>query len=148
MKGSAFIKLAAEQDSSYEDIYTVYGVSFVKGSYLKLLNAAKTKEYVRNSSRLEDGVRYIAKPAYAKSEEKTVSMDILFEADSERDFVDKYEAFTSKVSNGEIWLKIPSKYRVFKLVYNGISPKSEYRNNRAIFTLSFIEPNPKDRIVL
>lgn len=149
MKNSAFIKFATEQDSAYVDIYTQYGVSFIKGSYLKLLNTAKAKEYVTNESRLNDGVQYLATATYAKRSEKSVSLDILMEATSKADFVSKYEAFTDKIANGgTFWLKIPSLSRIFKLVYNDIQPKQEYRNNIATFTLSLKEPNPKDRVTI
>lgn len=148
MKGSAFIKLSTEEDSAYEDIFTEYGVSFIKGSYIKLINGGKAKDYVKNESRLEHGTRYIAKRQYIKQSEKTITLDILLEADTMSDFVTRYEAFTNRISDGLIFLKIPSRYRVFKLVYSDIMPKQEYRNKKATFTLSLIEPNPKDRIVL
>ena len=146
MKGSAFIKLQTEEDSSYEDIFLMYGVSFFKGSYLKLLNTSKANEYVKNESRLEHGTRYLASPQYAKRGEKEVSLDILLEADSMADFVSKYENFTDRISDGLIFLKIPTYHRVFKLVYSDILPKQEYRDKKATFTLRLIEPNPKDRI--
>lgn len=148
MKGSAFIKLQSENDSAYEDISVVYGVSFIKGGYLKLLNTSRAKEYVKNESRLEHGSRYLASSQYAKRAEREVSLDILFEASSMANFVTRYEAFTDKVSSGMFFLKIPTYHRVFKLVYSDITPKQEYRENKAIFTLKLIEPNPKDRIVI
>ena len=148
MKGSAFIKLQSEADTAYQDIFEVYGVSFIKGGYLKLLNTSKAKEYVKNESRLEHGTRYLASPNYAKRSEREVSLDILFEANSMADFVTKYEAFTDRVSSGLFFLKIPTYHRVFKLVYSDITPKQKYRENKATFTLKLTEPNPKDRIVL
>ena len=148
MKGSAFIKLASEADTSYEDIYTVYGVSFIKGSYQKLQDAGKAKTYVSNESRLEDGRRYVITSTYAKREEKKISLDILFEASTMKNYVDNYEAFVNRISTEIFFLKIPSRYRVFKLVYSDIKIKQEYRNNKAIFTLELVEPNPRDRIVL
>lgn len=148
MKNSAFIKLPTEDDSAYIDIFEQYGVSFIKGSYYKLLCNGKAKEYVTNTSRLEHGTRYLAKAEYSKLAENTVSLEVLFEANTERDFVDNLEAFIDKLSNGMFYLKIPSKYRVFKLVYKDIQPKQEYRNKKATFTLSLTEPNPKDRITL
>lgn len=148
MKGSAFIKLQTEEDSSYEDIFSMYGVSFFKGSYLKLLNTSKAKEYVKNESRLEHGTRYLASPQYAKRGEKEISLDILLEADSMTDFVSKYESFTDRISSGLFFLKIPTYHRIYKLVYSDITTKQEFRGGKATFTLRLIEPNPKDRIVI
>jgi len=149
MKNSAFIKLATEQDSAYVDIFDTYGVSFFKGSYLKLINTSRGKSYVTNESRLTNGTQYLASATYAKRSERSVSLDILMEASSKADFVTKYEAFTNKIANGGLfWLKIPSYARIFKLVYSDIQPKQEYRNNRATFTLSLIEPNPLDRVTV
>lgn len=148
MKGSAFIKLKDQADSAYVDIFEAYGVSFIKGSYIKLLNTSKAKDYIKNESRTEHGTRYITGSTYLKRSERDVSLDILFEADTMAEFVSRYEAFTDKISSGMIYLKIPSRFRVFKLVYSDIQPKQEYRNKRATFTLKLTEPNPKDRDII
>ena len=144
MKNSALIKTSNE--SLYKDIYTEYGVSFIKGSYIKLLNKSQAKEYVKNKSRLEHGTRII-RPS-TKYTEKSVSLDLLLEADTMAQFVERYEAFTEHLGRGLIYLKIPSRYRIFKLVYKNITPKQEYRHKKATFTLEMIEPNPEDRIIL
>lgn len=148
MKGSAFIKLKGEADTAYIDIYDTYGVSFFKGSYIKLLNTSKAKDYIKNESRIEHGTRYLTGSAYQKRSERDVSLDILLEADTMADFVSRFETFMDKISSGMIYLKIPSRYRVFKLVYSDILPKQEYRNKRATFTLKLTEPNPKDRDII
>jgi len=148
MKNSAYIKRADEDDSLYKDLYEEYGVSFLKGSYLSLLSKAKAKDYVKNDSRLLDGVQYLATPATMKKADKNVSLTILMEGTDSDDFTSKYESFTDKISGGLIFLKVPSKKRVFKLVYSDIQIKQEYFQNKATFTLSMIEPNPEDRIIL
>ena len=146
MKNSAFIR--SSNDVGYTDIYTEYGVSFIKGSYIKLLNKGKTKKPVKNESRLENGVRIGAPTHLHMLSNRTVSLDIIMEANSMQQFVERYEAFTEKLCEGMIYLKIPSRYRVFKLVYNGITPKQEYRNKMATFTLEMEEPNPNDRDII
>lgn len=146
MKNSAFIKLEGEEDSQYIDIFDEYGVSFMKGEYLKLLSKAATKSYVENESRLQHGVQMIAKPKYARFQKRTVSCSILMEASSASQFSSRFEAFTEKVSQGLFYLKIPSKNRIFKLVYSDLKIKQEYRGNRATFTLEMTEPNPNDRL--
>ena len=148
MKNSAFIKLASEEDSSYVDIYTTYGVSFLKGSYYKMIKRGSSKGYTSNESRLTDGIQYLAKPSFAKYSKKAFSVEILLEASSMSDYVSKIESFTDKISSGLFFLKIPSRFRVFKLVYTDMKEKQEFRNGKAIFTLDLEEPNPRDRIVL
>lgn len=143
MKNSAFIKLADEEN--FVDIYTTYGISFVKGSWLTLLKKSQSKGYVENDSRLEHGVRMVAKPEYAKFAKRSLSLTILLEASSASEFSSRLEAFTQKVSQGLFFLKVPSKDRVFKLVYTDLKIKQEYRNFKATFTLEITEPNCNDR---
>lgn len=148
MKGSAFVKLSTEADSAYVDLYDTYGVSFVKGAYFKLLSKAQSKGYVTNDSRLEHGVRMVAKAAYAKYASRNVSVDIVMEKLSSSTLETQYENFTAKISQGLFFLKIPTKKRVFKLVYSNIKPKQEFIGGFATFTLDLQEPNPNDRVTL
>lgn len=148
MKNSAFIRLAGESDAQYVDIFTTYGVSFLKGSYLTLLSKSSSKGYVSNNSRLSHGVQMLASPAYAKYASKKVSVTIIMEASSMSQFVTRLENFTDKVSQGLFYLKVPSRHRVFKLVYSDIKPKQEFQGNYATFTLEMTEPNVNDRITI
>lgn len=148
MKGSAFIKLNGEEDSAYVDIFDTYGVSFMKGSYVELLKPASTKGYVKNESRLANGVQYVAKPTYAYVAEKKLTVTIYLEASTVSQYVTRLEGFLDKISQGLFLLKIPSRFRVFKLVYSDIKNIKEYSNQFATFTLELIEPNPKDRGVI
>ena len=143
MKNSAFIRLVGEQ--GYTDLYTIYGISFLKGSWLELLKKSQSKGYVENDSRLEHGVKVVAKPEYAKYAKKTLSLTILLEAANASDFSRNLEEFTDKVSRGMFELKVPTIDRVFRLVYTDISIKQQYRNFKATFTLELQEPNCNDR---
>lgn len=146
MKNSALI--SKDSGSTWVDIYQVYGASFIRGSYTKLIMRQQVKDYVKNESRLQHGSRYLVGSDYTKYKEKTTRCDILIEASSESDLSDKIENFTDFMSTGSIWLKIPSKYRVLKLVYSDIQYKDEYRGNKVIFTIELIEPDVTDRIEL
>ena len=147
MKNSAFIKTDGTEDA-YVDIYDHYGVSFIKGSYLTLLKKSASKGYVENDSRLQHGVQMVAKPKYSRYAKRSLSLQILMEASSSSEFSTRLESFTDKLSQGQFLLKIPSKNRIFKLVYNDIKIKQEYRGNRATFTLELTEPNPNDRLTI
>lgn len=148
MKNSAFIRLLGETDTQYEDIYTTYGVSFVKGSYFQLVIKSDMKDYVTNNSRLSHGVQMLAKPQYAKYNSRSFSLTCLIEAVSMSEYVSRLEAFTDRISQGLFFLKVPSRHRVFKLVYKNIKPKEEFRGNRATFTIELTEPNPEDRVII
>ena len=148
MKGSAFIKLTTENDSSYVDIFDVYGVSFMKDSYINLINTVKQKEYVKNSSRLQHGTQYLVSSDYSRMNENQTNVTILLEASNMADYVTKFENFSSKLRSGTICLKIPSWYRVLKLVCTAIQPKKKYNDKYATFAITFVEPNPNDRMVL
>lgn len=146
MKNSALI--SKDSGNTWVDIYQEYGASFIKGSYTKLIMRQQVKEYVKNESRLQNGSRYLLGSDYTKYKEKTTRCDILIEATSESDLTNKIEGFTDFMATGSLWLKIPSKYRVLKLVYNDIQYKDEYRGNKVIFTIELIEPDVTDRIEL
>lgn len=148
MVESAKIKLQGQSDDEYIDIYTEYGVSFLKGSYIELLKRSSSKGYVKNESRLQHGTRMVAKAKYAHYTEKKFSVSIIMEACCMQHFVERFEGFQDLISQGLFYLKIPSRYRVFKLVYSDLKVKQEYRNEKAIFTLELIEPNPYDREIL
>ena len=145
MKNSAFVKLAGEDNTSYVDIYTEYGVSFIKGAYLQLLKRPASKGYVTNDSVLANGVQVLAKPKYAKYGSKNVSVKILLEAGSRQQYIDRLERFMAKISQGLFCLKIPSYHRVFRLVYTDIKISQEFRNYRATFTLEMTDPNVDNR---
>ena len=148
MKGSAFIKLSTEIDAYYVDIYDTYGVSFIKDTYFKLLTGMKQKEYVKNTSRIQHGTQYLVNSTTSKMQEIQTSVEVLLEATSKADYITKLESFSAKLRSGIICLKIPSYYRVLKLVCTAISPKQKFINNYATFAITFVEPNPNDREVL
>ena len=148
MKGSAFIKLTTEADSAYVDIYDTYGVSFTKDTYFNLINNVKQKEYVKNTSRLQNGTRYLTGSAYSRMTENQTTVEILLEAATKAEFVTKFENLSAKLCLGTICLKIPSWNRILKLVCTAIKPKVRYKNNYATFAITFIEPDPTDRVAI
>lgn len=145
-KGKAFIKIQGELDSAYEDIYDVYGVCLRKGSYEKLLEYPSPKSLVIWSDRRNNGVEYLADSETMRVDKRNVSINVLLTASNEREYYERYESLFKKISSGIICLKIPTLGKVFKLVYNKQSNLSKINRNTSIFVLSFVEPNPSDRI--
>ena len=146
MKGQAFIKYQDEDDTKYRDLYETYGVTLTRGWREVLLKPAAVKDYSKNDSRLEDGIRIIAKKEYAKKKERDVQLSFLLEAESETQYLANYEKFLNDIAySGMIYLKVPVMNKVFKVVYTDCQKFGDFGLKKGNFTLKLTEPNPADR---
>lgn len=146
MKGQAFIKYQDEDDTKYRDIYETYGVTLTRGWREALLKPAAVKDYSKNDSRLEDGIRIIAKKEYAKKKERDIQLSFLLEAESETQYLANYEKFLNDIAySGMIYLKVPVMNKVFKVVYTDCHKFGDFGLEKGNFTLKLTEPNPADR---
>ena len=146
MKGQAFIKYQDEDDTKYRDLYETYGVTLTRGWREALLKPAAVKDYSKNDSRLEDGIRIIAKKAYAKKKEREIQLSFLLEAESETHYLVNYEKFLNDIAySGMIYLKVPVMNKVFKVVYTDCQKFGDFGLKKGNFTLKLTEPNPADR---
>ena len=135
-----------EAGGSYADLYTTYGIQLVKGAYDALIKYPAVKDLVSNNSRLEDGVRYIAKEQYTKFNEKNFSIRfVMEEGTSESAFYARLESFLALIGKGMFELKITTLNRVFRLVYRDCDRMSTFKSKHAIFELKLTEPDPTDR---
>lgn len=149
MKGQAYIKFENEADTAYRDLYTNYGVTLIRGWREAILKPASMKDFSKTDSRLEDGVRIVAKKKYAKMKERDVQLPFILEGTTEEDYLSKYESFlTDMAYSGLVYLKIPIMKRVFKLVYSDCAKYGDDGKKKGNFTLKFTEPNPSDREIL
>lgn len=139
------IRLATETDSDYVNLYTTYGVRFVRGAYEALLTPAGMKEYISNDNRLRNGSQYAALATSAKKKAREVAIPFSIEASTESAFFTRYEAFLEKVSSGLVYLRVPRLNKVFKVVYTSCDRFGISQLKDAIFTLRMIEPDPTDR---
>lgn len=146
MQNGIQIKLSTQADSSYEDIFDVYGVRLLRGGYEALLAPTVLKSYVSNESRLSNGTTYVVQDSKVK--ERKVSLEVSLEADSYDNYLTNFEAFLAKLASGIVYFKVPRLKRVYKLVYTGCSKFSFLSRERSTFTLDLIEPNPSDRIAI
>lgn len=146
MYNQAFIKSAENADNEdWTDLGT-FGVTLTRGWREALLKPASTKDYTKNDSRLEDGVRMIAKSAYSKRKERDLQISCILVGSSESDYLDKYEKFLTKIAySGMVYLKVPVLNRTFKLVYTDCQKFGDFGLEKGNFTLKFTEPNPVDR---
>ncbi len=146
MKGQAFIKYPDEDDTKYRDLYETYGVTLTRGWREALLKPAAVKDYSKNDSRLEDGIRIIAKKEYAKKKEREIQLSFLLEAESETQYLANYEKFLNDIAySGMIYLKVPVMNKVFKVVYTDCQKFGDFGLEKGNFTLKLTEPNPADR---
>lgn len=156
MKGQAQILLAdangnynTTTEKEWKDLYTTYGVTLTRGWREVLLKAAAVKDYSKNDSRLEDGIRMVAKKKYAKLKERDLQLSFILEGASESDYLTKYESFLDDMAySGMIYLRIPVMKRVFKLVYSDCQKFGDDGVKVGNFTLKLTEPNPNDRIII
>ena len=146
MKGQAFIKYPDEDDTKYRDLYETYGVTLTRGWREALLKPAAVKDYSKNDSRLEDGIRIIAKKEYAKKKERDIQLSFILEAESETQYLANYEKFLNDIAySGMIYLKVPVMNKVFKVVYTDCQKFGNFGLEKGNFTLKLTEPNPADR---
>ena len=146
MKGQAFIKYPDEDDTKYRDLYETYGVTLTRGWREALLKPAAVKDYSKNDSRLEDGIRIIAKKEYAKKKERDIQLPFILEAESETQYLANYEKFLNDIAySGMIYLKVPVMNKVFKVVYTDCQKFGDFGLEKGNFTLKLTEPNPADR---
>lgn len=145
MYNQALIKSANNTASKYVDLGE-YGVTLIRGWREALLKPASTKDYTKNDSRLEDGVRIVASSKYSKQKERDVQFSCIIEGTSEEDYLEKYESFLNAIAyDGLILFKVPSLRRIFKLVYTDCTKFGDFGLKCGNFTLKFTEPNPADR---
>jgi hypothetical protein len=146
MKGQAFIKYQDEDDTKYRDLYETYRVTLTRGWREALLKPAAVKDYSKNDSRLEDGIRIIAKKEYAKKKKRDIQLPFILEAESETQYLANYEKFLNDIAySGMIYLKVPVMNKVFKVVYTDCQKFGDFGLKKGNFTLKLTEPNPADR---
>lgn len=144
MFNQAFIK-SAESTEAYTDLGT-FGITLTRGWREALLKPASVKDYSKNDSRLEHGIRMVASAKYTKKKERDVQMTFFLEGDTEADYLDKYEKFLNKLAySGMVLFKVPIMKRVFKFVYSDCVKYGDFGLKKGNFTLKFTEPNPDDR---
>lgn len=145
MYNQAYIKPAQDDAAEYTDLGK-FGITLIRGWREALLKPAATKEYTKNDSRLEHGIRMVAKVEYAKKKEREVQISCILEGETESDYLAKYEDFLNAIAyGGMIQLKVPVMNRVFKFVYSDCAKFGDFGLKKGNFTLKFTEPNPDDR---
>lgn len=137
MKGQAYI--------NDKDVFTTWKVSFLHGFFEALLKPAPMKEYIGNASRLEHGKRYVANESTSRTDERTISLTLFIEGDSQAQYLTNVESFFSEMEKGGFTLKVPKLNKVYHFVYSECSQYGDFGLRRGKFVLKLTEPNTKDR---
>ena len=124
---------------------TTWGIVFDSSSISALMVPASVKDYIENDSRLEHGRRVITNNV--KVDARTnIQLTISLYASSETEFFSRYDSFCAELEAGTLNIIISSRPTVvYKCLYKSCKQFTQYNNRLARFSLTVIEPNPKDR---
>lgn len=137
MKGQAYI--------NDKDVFTTWKLSFLHGFYEALLKPAPMKEFISNASRLEHGKRYVSNESTARTDERSISLTLFIEGDSQEQYLANVESFFNEMEKGSFTLKVPKMNRVYNFVYAECSQYGDFGLRKGKFILKLIEPNTKNR---
>lgn len=139
------LQIRTSTEGTWVDAYEVYGISLDQSALSTLMTPAPNKEYIKNSSRLEDGSR-VTKSTPRKNE-RSVTLSFNLTAKDEEQFMDRYARICDELlAGGYIELKTSfQKNVVYKMYYESCSQFSQFRQSIGKFSLKLNEPNPTDR---
>ena len=133
MKGTAYI--------NGNDIWETYRANLLKGTYTALQQGLQTKEFVKNTSRLEDGDRVLVSDIKVSSRE--VSISFLIEGADMSEMEQNSDAFLAEISTGIVEFKVKKMGRSYFFLLKEISQITTYRKNPyKEIKVKFYEPNP------
>lgn len=158
MTGELFMKKASvawpgtASTTNGGDAYTAWGISLEGGALSTLMSPLPMKEDIRNESRLEHGVRHTDHNPKVTEREFAIPMHIV--ASSKSDYLTKYAAFRTFLESGwiDLWVADENIHSspstgdvVYHLKYRSCSQFRQFINGMAVFSVSFVEPNPSNR---
>lgn len=124
-----------------------YGLHLDETALAVLMTPAPNKDDISNTSRAEHGTRVIKDAETVRKDKRSISLKVAVFAQSKAEFYEKYSRFcTDVLDKGEI--DIETIYQpgvIYKCRYKSCEPLTYYNGRLGKFTLSLIEPNPKDR---
>lgn len=118
-----------------------YGAIMLAGSYASLLTPPQLKEWVSNDDPRKNGTDYIV-PDDIVVQERTVNLLFGISANTQSDFLSKYNAFVSLLQSGMIALYVPDIGRYYHLRFESCTSFNNYSLKACRLAVRFIEPNP------
>lgn len=127
-----------------QDAFTTWGVRMGDNFLDALSELAPMKEYITNSSTLEDGVQY--ERANPKLNERNVTLTFTIEGSSRSDFLAKKRAFQKVLYGGDVAICVPDdSSSVYHLKYkSGVSYAQNIMRTFCKMSAKFTEPKPTD----
>lgn len=128
-----------------QDAWLTWGIKVDDSSLSALMTPPANKDFPKNSSRLESGVRYIT--INPRFKEREVTLSLQFVADSRSAFLANYNAFCNNVlATGKV--RISTKYQsgvTYFFVYNSCTQYRQFLFKIAKFSLRLTEYDPSNR---
>ena len=128
-----------------KDAFQIWGVNMGDGFLENLYSPSPMKEVIENKSRLEHGKRVILNNQ--KKDERDLTLVFTLMGESQSDYIDKYKAFITEISAGEIAIKVPALGEEVYHVYYLRSTAFAWSIDRTFSKISIklCEPNPNNR---
>ena len=125
-----------------KDAYSQWGVRMGDNFIDALWELAPMKEYVTNSSTLEDGVQY--QNVNPKVNERNVTLTFTIEGSTKSDFLTKKKDFDAMLYAGDVAICVPSdSSNVYHLKYkSGVSYAQNIGRTFCKMAVKFTEPKP------
>ena len=121
-----------------------WGVLTTSNTLSNLLAPAPMKDYITNTSRLENGTRYDAENV--KVAARDVNLEIQMIADSPEQFYARHSAFCKELQKGNLNMYIDDRPDViYRFVYRSCSQYTQFCRGIATLSLKLTEPNPMNR---
>lgn len=121
-----------------------WGIITNSNTVSALLAPPAMKDYISNSSRLEDGTRYDTEEV--KVAARDINLEIQMIADSPSQFYARHFAFCAELAKGKIELYLDDNPNVvYHLIYRSCSQYTQFCRGISTLSLKLTEPNPNKR---
>lgn len=127
-----------------KDAWDEYHVCLQQGSKINLMAPPAFKSIITNESRNADGKEYITK--YAKADERQFTLSLACVAKDGESVYETLGAFTSVIASKDEIVLGGSGIQNVTCYYKSMSGISEFNGEIAMFAVTFVEPNPTNRV--
>lgn len=128
-----------------KDTYSTWGIYLAEQSVEAFLSFPPLKDYIENSSALENGVQVLTS-SIPKVDAQVFNLVVILSASSKADFRTKLSSFKSTLLSGVLTIKLPEHTsEVFHCLYRSCTQFMDYDGRVAKFSLRLYEPNPANR---
>lgn len=125
--------------------FTQFGIYLDQKSLTSLLAPLSVKKPIENESVIADG-KEVDWDVDPKVESRTIQLTLNLTANSEADFLTKFDLFCAELEKQKIVIKITSPKTVyFRFIYHDCKQFQSFFKRNAKFALTVEEPNPKNR---